>query len=128
MLFTKTPQIYTLIDEHAAWKFEVHPYLAGAHRSLLIRFAKSQKISNVEDITEEHIAYFVGGELSAYYSHTALKAFRSFLWYANHAGYDCLAYNRISAIRKALEGESKVVAKEAASKKWIAGLVGKWKY
>lgn len=126
MLFTKTPQIYSVIDEYAAWKLEVHPYQAGAHRALLIRFCKSHKLKDVEDITEEHIAYFVGGELTGYYAHAALKALRSFLWYARSAGYDCISHNCVSRVKKLIEHEIVKLPKSVPERKWIPGLVGKW--
>lgn len=127
MLFSKTPEIYSVIDEYAAWKLEVHPFQAGAHRALLIRFCRSNKLSKVEEITEEHIAYFAGGELSGYYSHAALKALRSFLWYADNAGYECISYNCISRVKKNLESGAPV-EKVVTDRKWIPGMIGKWRY
>ena len=125
--FSGSSPIYTLIDEYAEWKFGIHPYQAGAYRSLLIRFAKSHRIRHVEEITEEHIAYFTGGEVTGFFSMQALKAMRSFLWYANQAGYDCLSYAIVAKIKpqEVVEGESR--SERLHAPQWIPGMVGKWK-
>ena len=125
--FSGSSPIYALIDEYAEWKFGIHPYQAGAYRSLLIRFAKSHRIRHVEEITEEHIAYFLGGELSEFYAMKALKAFKSFLWYTENAGYDCLRSVLVMKIkpRGEMEGESR--SERLHAPQWIPGMIGKWK-
>lgn len=126
MLFTKTPQIYTLIDEWAEWKYDIHPYKAGAYRSLMIRFAKSLKLKDVEEISEDHIAYFAGGELTGFYSHTAFKAIKSFLWYAENAGYECVSHNLVSKVRTELEREDRRPV-NVSERKWSPGFIAKWR-
>lgn len=83
----------------------------------------------MSDITEQHIAFFVGGELSEFYSEQALKALRQFLWYSRKAGYECIGHN--AASRKGLqEQEEKSIVSELTPEvpNWKAGIVSNpWK-
>lgn len=128
--FRKARAVYTLIDEYAAWKFSIHPYQAGAYRALLIRFVQSRGIEQVEDISEKDIAYFIGGELTGHYSAKAVKALRSFLWYAERAGYKCTRYNAVSEIKVRADRERSIMFEklaEARKPSWKAGAIPKWK-
>lgn len=121
-------QILDVIDEYASWKYQRHPLVAGAQRSLLIRFVKSQRLRDTSDITEKHIAFFVGGELSEFYSEQALKALRQFLWYCRRAGYVSIGHT--TASRKALQSseESSIVSETRPGPAWEPGVVNlKWR-
>lgn len=84
--------IYEQINEYVYWKKQHHPLTAGAHRSLLFRMAKSLNLNSIEDITESHIAFFTGEQLTGFYVEEALRALRGFLQYARMAGYNCMPY------------------------------------
>lgn len=88
MLFNRTPPIYALIDEYTAWNQELYPLRAGAERALLLRYVAANKIWDIDDFAEEgKIAFFVGEELSEYFSGRARIAFASFLRYCRWAGH-----------------------------------------
>lgn len=80
--------IMNLINEFAAWQCQKQPLVSGAERALLLRFCASFNIQTVEDITSDKVAFFIGGELSDFYSYRATIAFRKFLRYARWAGYN----------------------------------------
>lgn len=84
--------IYEQINEYAWWKKQHHPWIAGARKALLYRFANSFKVQHVQDISVDHIAFFTGEELTEFYSEQALKTLRDFLWYSRRAGYRCISY------------------------------------
>ncbi|RJQ33879.1 hypothetical protein C4568_03700 [Candidatus Parcubacteria bacterium] len=121
-IFSGPGQIYALIDEYAEWKFGIHPYQAGQYRSLLIRFAKTCKIRDVEEITEDHLAYFIGHELSEFYQKKAEKAFRSFLTFASGAGYDCIPHSAVKSLQYH-EAERMVLERP----RWRLAAIPKWK-
>lgn len=87
MIFNRVNEIDGIIKEYSDWRSEKNPMIAGAERSLLIRFCKSFDIRNLTDITEDRVGYFVGEELSDFYSERARRCFRSFLRYCRWAGY-----------------------------------------
>ena len=124
-LFSGPGPIYALIDEYAEWKYGIHPYQAGAYRSLLIRFCKTLNIRDISEITEDNIAYFIGGELSAFYARHAQKAFRSFLVYAGMAGYPCVSHEVIQNLSLRTENSQGRVEARERIPSWRLGL--KWK-
>jgi len=128
MFLGKPPNIFTVIDEYASWKYQRFPMLAGARRSLLIRFAKAYDIRDVEEITESHILFFVGGELTGFYSEQALKALRQFLWYCRKAGYECIAHN-VASRKGLLEMRNQsIVSESLRAPDWEPGFISKqWK-
>lgn len=88
MLFSKTPEIYSVIDEYTSWNMEAYPMRAGAERALLYRYVERNKIDDLEEfVDEERIAFYVGEELSTYYSERARIAFASFLRFCRWSGY-----------------------------------------
>ena len=121
-------QIFDVIDEYASWKYQQRPHIAGAQRSLLIRFAKAHGLRRVSDITEQHIMFFVGGELSQYFAQQAVTTLRAFLWYSRNAGYEAIGHNTASrAALRVLEEESKVSENDALPE-WKPGVIpATWK-
>lgn len=88
MLFSKTPEIYSVIDEYTSWNMEMYPMRAGAERALLYRYIERNKIRTLEEFVDEGlIAFYVGEELSDYFSGRARIAFASFLRFCRWAGY-----------------------------------------
>lgn len=84
--------IYSQINEYAYWKSDQQPWIAGARKALLYRLADNLKLHSITELTETHIAYFTGEQLTDFYGEVALKAIRDFLWYCRLAGYNCLSY------------------------------------
>lgn len=84
--------IYEQINEYAYCKSQRHPMIAGAHRALLYRMAEHLNLNSIEDITESHIAFFTGEQLTGFYVEEAFKALRGFLQYAKMAGYKCIPH------------------------------------
>lgn len=91
-MFNRKREIEKQIEEYALWKYERHPYIAGGEKALLDRFAKTTKIANVSDITQELAAYFVASQDYQYAAQRVLVALRGFLRYARWAGYPCIHY------------------------------------
>ncbi len=84
--------LYGLIDEYVTWYAERYQLVAGTRKALLYRFARSHNLKSISDIREDHIAFFVGEELTEFYAEQALKAIRNFLWYAVMTGHKCISY------------------------------------
>lgn len=80
------------IEEYVLWKYERAPYVAGGDRSILKRFVREVKVSNVSDITAESVAWYAAGKGSEYEADRLLVVMRSFLRYARWAGYPCVHY------------------------------------
>lgn len=91
-MFKIKPCITGQIEEYALWKYERHPYIAGAEKILLERFTKAANIKDVNEINREVVAYFIASRDSEYESKRVLVALRGFLRYARWAGYPCIHY------------------------------------
>lgn len=95
-MFKKKPCVFNQVEEYALWKAERAPFIAGAQRSLLLRFAREVKVDSVSEITAASVAYLIAGKDSAYESQCLLVALRGFLRYARWAGYPCIHYTHLT--------------------------------
>ena len=97
-MFWSQPEIYRQIDQYVEWKRQRHPYVAGSHKAILLRFVANSKVTTASEITEDEIAFFVGFELGPALSEMAVLALNGFLSYLRREGYQHAMQKRLTVM------------------------------